>query len=435
MDGQARQHSRYSPSTMERVELCPGSDKLLERLSIPHKDTIYSIEGTKAHAVIDHGLTTGIRSAKAAHADSVLFAEDFDADFHRAVQVMLDYVYGIMDQHPDAVMSLEQYIEPPSDAAPGEVGGYCDVAIYIPSAKTLYVIDYKHGAGVVKHISRTGGSPQPWQYAAGLMFDVNKPAIDPEGLDIVVLALVQPRAFHPDGAVRELEVTPYEVFEYLERMDVAIRKAQEPNAVLIPGETQCQFCAANTDCPARMQRALAVINTTFKTVYDVTAPGIPDPATLSPEQLGYIKQMMPLLKQWMDDIDGRILEVLQAGGTVPGQKIVETQARRKWYGEPQDVAVKLAALIGCPVEDVMEYKLIGVTDAQALVVDAYKARAARGQKMKAAEAAKNAMAYLTLKQSSGNLTVVPDNDPRPAVIKGPGAFVQLGAIPAPGEAE
>lgn len=424
---------------MERKELCPGSDAMEDRVSIPRLDTIYSIEGTQAHIVLEHALKTGIRNAKEAHADSILFDMEFKPDFFRSIQMMLNYINGLMDQHADAVLYTEHRVHPPTEVVdPEEVAGYCDCAVFIPSTRTLYVPDFKHGAGVAKDIGRDSGTPQPWQYAAGFLYGADQ-LIDPQAVDTVVLAIIQPRAFHPLGPIRELEVTAYEVFEYLDRMDRAILRARDPNAKLVPGDTQCRFCPAKVECPARQQmamRAIAPPNVMFGSVMEVLAPKVPNPVDMSPEQIAYASQMLPFFKSWIKDFEERRLEIMRQGHDIPGLKVVETWPRTKWFGEAKDIGPKLAALIGCPVEDVMEYTLIPTSEAKEMVVEKFKSMAARGHKKQAAEEAAKALAFLTTKDSTGNLTVVPDTDSRPAVTKGPAMFAQLGLLPPPpGETE
>ena len=112
---------------------------------------------------------------------------------------------------------------------------------------------------------------------------------------------------------------------------------------------------------------------------------------------------------------------------------METQARRQWYGTEDEAAKKLAAMLGeTDVEKVFTKKLVPITTAEKLVVEAYKKRVGRGRKKKAAEEARQAFAYLTLKQSSGNLVLVDEDDPRPAVNRAQNTFGQIaGALPKP----
>lgn len=436
-----RTHRRYSPSKQERLHACPGSDRLLTRVPARPPST-YSIEGTKAHLILQVALENRCARASEAHRDfSILCMEELDEtsggpyrDFYFSINMALDYVYGILATHPDAIMFVETFVDPPSNVAPGEVGGYCDIAIYIPSLKLLYVIDYKHGAGVAKDAKN---NPQPLQYAAGFVFGEASP-IKGYDVDNIIVSIVQPRAFHEDGDTREHEVTPYEVYEYLETMDAAILASQAEDAPLVPedlsdpkGSRQCQFCDAAPTCPAREAKALAVVNVQFAAVRDVRAPGIPDPATMELERLEYAALHMPMLKKWMDSVEQRLFELAQQGYPLRHHKIVEAQARRRWYGDPDVIAPQLAALVGKPIDDVMVKKLIGITAAEKLVVAAYKERAAHGKKKDAAQDGKLAMAFLTLKDTSGNYTLVTNDDPRPPVDRATVAFNQVGALLLP----
>lgn len=420
-----RKHKKYSPSSMERHELCPGSGKLLERVPA-RKDSVYSVEGMKAHTVLQDALMNRVRNAREAHSDySSLCMETFNDDFFTSIQVCLDYVYELLNANPDAEMWVEEFVDPPSEAAPGETGGFCDICIWIPSVRTLIVIDYKHGAGVTK---AAVGNNQPMQYAAGFLY--GEPAfVDPAQVDRVCVAIVQPRAYHADGEIREHWVTPYEVYEYLDKMDNIIRAAQAPDAPLVPGETQCKFCAANTTCPAREARALAAVSTQFRTVHDIKAPDMPNIGALTPAELSFRGQLVPILKQWCNDIMKAIDEAQTTGIHIPGFKLVETEARRSWYGNADEIAVKLAALADKPVDTFYRPReLITITDAEALVKAAFRARAPRGGKNKASEEAGRATAYLTLRQSSGALKSVPEDDPAPAVRPKSNAFAQIAGV-------
>lgn len=424
-----RSHRRFSPSQAERFIACRGSTNLLARVPA-RPSTEWSIEGTKAHEVLQAGLENGIRDAKEAHREySTVFAEDLDDGenfFYRAVQAALDHVYGILDDYPDAVLYVERFVNPPSEVTPGETGGYCDIAIHVPSIRTLFIIDYKHGAGIAKDVK---GNPQPMQYGAGFLYEDNA-VVDPATVDMVVLTIVQPRAFHPDGIIREHEVTPYELYEYIAELDDVIEDCLKPDAPLTPddnGKTSdhCRFCDANTMCPARERKAISAVGTQFAAVTDVTRNKLPDLMTLDMERLVYISRMAPILKKFLDDVDGRIMELLRQGYSVPGKKLVEVQAKRQWWGSPEDVAAKAAALANCKPDELYTMKLLPITQVEKVIVEAFKKRVGRGKKSQAAEDARRAFAFLTTKQSSGNLTMVDADDPRPAVQNAVSAFTQI----------
>ena len=444
--GQERKHRRFSPSQSERNFLCLGSTNLLERVPA-RPSSFYALEGTNAHDVLEAALRNNVRDARVAHEDwSSLFFEPLDDgtnEFYLAVQMAIDHVYSILDEYPDAQLWIERYVDPPVDNAPGEAGGYCDIAIYVPSIRTLFIIDYKHGAGIAKDAK---DNPQIAQYGAGFLYEENA-LIDPASVDSVVLTIVQPRAFHKDGPIREHEVTPYDLWEYLESLDEMIGEAIKPDAPLNPGEDQCRFCDAATVCPAREAQALQVAGGAFKQISDVKADVLPLPQHMDVNRIGLIRAHANTLRKWLDDVDKHAEELARSGHHIPGAKLVEVQARRKYYGDDTEVARKLAALLGERDADaamaeldalfkarptlrkLFNFKLVPITSAEKMVVEAYKQRVGRGRKKKAAEEGKQSFAYLTLKQSSGNLTLVDEDDPRPAVNKAQNTFAQItGAI-------
>lgn len=416
-----RDHRAFSPSQAERISLCPGSHSLLKRVPA-HLDSEYAIEGRKAHNILETALKNKVRNAVDAHKDySTLCLEELPDSLYWAVDKALTYIYQILDLNPDAIMYVETFVDTPSEAAPGEAGGWCDVAIYLPSRRWLLVIDYKHGVGVIKDVQ---GNMQIMQYGAGFLYEADA-KVDPNSLDGVTLVVIQPRAFHADGDIREWDITPYQLYEYLAVMDKNIAAALAENAPLVPGDVQCQFCDAKVECPARTALALSAIGTQYRTVLEVTRDKLPNIEMMDMEALSRLFLLGPLLIKWVEQGMLRIEELTRMGYDIPNTKLVEIDPKRKWYGEPAQIAEKLAALIGCKPEDVYPPKLLGITDAEALLVRAWRERAAKGKKNEASYEARKAMSLLTLKEPTGRLTLVGTDDPRPAVLRGSAAFAQI----------
>lgn len=413
---EGREHREYSASKADQFFVCEGSVRQSRRA--PRRDSKYSIEGTNAHEVFEAALINGVRDAKEAHRDwSSLFFEDLDDgsnNFYLSIQSALNYVYAILDEHPDAQMWVEVFVDPPIESLPGQAGGYCDVLIFVPSIRTLFVIDYKHGAGIAKEAD----CRQVKQYAAGALYEENA-RIDVEQVDTVALTILQPRAFHRDGPEREVIVTPYEIWEYLQELDEKIAACEREDAPLVPGLEQCRFCPANVTCPARERAALAVAQSQFSQIAHVKENMLPDPKNLDMQRLGAIRFHAPMLRKWLDDCEQYAYELARQGHNVPGAKLVESQDRRKYYGDEMTVIKKIEAMLGSDVDptDLYTIKPVPLTTAEKMVVEAYKKRVGRGRKKQAAEEAKQAFAFLTLKQSSGTLTLVNDDDPRPAVTR------------------
>lgn len=447
---QERKHKKYSPSQADRTFMCTGSRALLDR--VPARPSgAFALEGTDAHTVFEAAIKYRVSNAEVAHKEYVpqLILEDLDNgynDFYRAIQEALDYVFGLLADNPDALIWVENFVNPPTPSAPGEAAGYSDCIIWLPSKRELHIIDYKHGVGVTK---RAKSNRQATQYAAGVLFEDNA-RVDPNIVEAVVLTIIQPRSFHADGEVRTYSVPVYEVWDYLQELDEKIAESEEGYGTLVPGEVQCQFCDARTLCPAREALGLNVALPGVDQIEQFAESELPHPSSLDMQRLAQIRYHAPALRKWLDDVDKHTNELARGGHVVPGAKLVETQAKRKWYGTEPEAAKRLAAMLGerkseeaidayfalvkhFPVLDKMyTQKLIPLTTAEALVVDAYKQRVGRGRKKKAAEEARQAFAFLTLKQTSGNLVLVDEDDPRPAINKAQNTFGQIaGALQIP----
>lgn len=423
-----REHRKYSPSKSERFIVCPGSVNLIERegANYTREQSEYAEEGNTAHKILEAGLRNKCTNATQSILASEYADQDFSIEFKSSINTALDYVWTIFDrineEHGDAQLFIERYVEVPSYMAPGDAGGYCDVAIYSAIGRILYIIDYKHGAGIAK---AADGNSQVKQYGAGFLFEEN-PLVDAASIDVVVLAIVQPRAYHPAGEIREARTSPEALHQYLVSLEGYIAATMDSTAPLVPGVDQCRFCEARSTCPALERAAVSLLQPTATTAHAVIADRLPDPRKLDVQRLAYIKAMEPVFKVFFNGVDSHIDELLRSGIDVPGFKLVETYARREWYGDvDKEVSPRLAALIGCKPDELYERKFITITDAEKRIVDEFKKRARRKKRKQAAETARKLFAYLTQPKSSGTLTVVASDDPRPPINK---AFATLGQL-------
>jgi hypothetical protein len=405
-----RTHAKYAASSAYRWFACPGSVKLIAKTP-KRPSSPWAQDGTDAHALLEFALRERYRTAQEA---AIMYETLYEAPTYRAdsekervdsVQTALDYVYDILDSYgDDAELILEhQAVFPTND----ECGGTNDVIIIIKPLDLMYVIDFKHGAGYGVTVEE---NKQMMIYGVMAYDGIN-------GANTTILTIIQPRAFHRGGHIREWIVPPGRLEAFIPEVGYAIMACEAEDAPLVPGEIQCRWCEANTSCPALEKQALSAVSTNFANVKDVTAI-LPTIAELPVDRLAYILQTQKLMENWYKECYLHALELAKAGYVIPGYKLVEADAKRRWpetQDEQKAVASQIMSLAGVQIDAIMPRELVGVLTAEKLLVDAYKARAEKGSKLIAAREAKQVFAAFTIKDTSGTISLVPVGDRRQAV--------------------
>ena len=368
---------------------CPGSIRLCE--GVEERPSQYAEEGTRAHELLEQ-ILKGERPG------------GVDPEMYDATRIAVDYVRSIGLGH----LLIDHQGLVPSQIAPGEVGGTVDVMIYLPLIKTLHVIDFKYGAGVAVEVK---GNKQLRVYGVqGINSDFGWI------IEKVVLTIIQPRAFHPDGPIRSEELSVAELLDFHADIETAVENCLAPAAPLVPGAEQCRWCPAASFCPAREAQALAVVGDSFGHIQEVTKEKLPVPSSLSPARLGQILAAKDLVDDWLEAVQAEAYKFAMSGGKIPGQKLVQSISKRQWSGEIWGIAGELSdASPGSTPEDYVERKLIGIIEAEKLLKPYGK---------KALEVMKT----LTTKPP-GKLQLASENDKRPAVDPASQAFKEVVQVP------
>ena len=143
-------HSKLGASGMYRWARCPGSVALVEKLALPIFTSSYAAEGSDAHALAALCLTKnhnpGFYIGKTISPEGRKFT--VTEEMAEAVQVYVDAVDAVI---PDTSGGYEVQIEKRFDLSAVHPGcfGTADAVVWHAFSKTLYVFDYKHGAGVI----------------------------------------------------------------------------------------------------------------------------------------------------------------------------------------------------------------------------------------------------------------------------------------------
>lgn len=415
-------HAEYGMSSIERWASCPRSIALCKGL--PSYDSEWSIDGTIAHAVMEFCLKEGFDTAADVQ-EVLLDGKDRHVvtdECQRAVQVMLDYVYGILRDYPDAVLSVERRVHVPSLAVPGDMWGTLDVRIYVPSIAWLWIADYKHGVGINVDVTK---SKQLRGYATASMLELANAGHPIKG---ITLAIVQPRAYSASGGVRPVDITPAELFAFHAFLEDRAYETLRLDAPLVPDlstDSYCRWCpaAGAGRCPAIEGTALAVTQATALAA--ISKDNLPDPKLLALDKMHYVLTVTKLLTGWLKAVKETAIGHMRSGQVFPGWKLVFSQARRAWHGDEMAIAQQLAVYTGKTIEEVYPRVLIGVTEAENLMIGAYRAgivqlpgetkRTYTARLNAASELARETMALLTLKQPGGGTEIVPLSDPRTAI--------------------
>lgn len=120
------------------------------------------------------------------------------------------------------------------------IAGTPDSYAIVSSDGTLYVDDLKYGYKVVEPYK----NEQISIYAGAILRKLS--AYDVV-IRKVVIGVYQPRASHPQGIYRTWNLLPEELMKFVQSIEAAGVKCQDPNAVATPGD-HCEYCPAAATC-------------------------------------------------------------------------------------------------------------------------------------------------------------------------------------------
>lgn len=314
---------------------CPGSLRISAGIEDP--GSIYAAEGTAAHELGEKCLRDGKDAADYAGEKITVGNHVFevDDDMAAAVQVYLDTVRK--EVRPGDDLAIEHKFDL-SEIVHDGMFGTNDASIFRPSTGELFVFDYKHGAG---YAVEAEANPQLLYYAVGA-------ATQKAGrrISTVTIVIVQPRAMHPAGPVRRWSAPAIALAEWMDDLKAAAIATMNPDAPLKTGPW-CKFCRAAGICPKLREEAFDAANAEFDTT----------PADMPPEVLAGILEKADLIEDWIKAVRAYAHSTLDAGGTLPGWKLVQKRAVRKWSLDDDLLAPGLAREFGLVGDELYVRKL------------------------------------------------------------------------------
>lgn len=308
-------HADAGPSSADRWIKCPASITLGRGKK--RKATVYTREGSAAHHIAELELL-GTNT-------SMLKFIEIEGERIEITQEMRDHVdlyvtLGNALRDDADIFRVEErgdlsWLYAP-EKMPEPIFGTADLVTYTAADRLLRVIDFKYGQG---HAVDPEDNPQLMIYALMML------GLFTSDLPIKIqLVVVQPRA--GGDPIRKHTMLLSELMRWCkDTLEPAIARIAAGDTTEAPGD-HCRWCARAGECSALYKNALEVAQMTFK-------PQPPAPQTLTPEQISSIMAQAELISAWISKVRLYAEETLQNGGSIPGWKLVQKRATRKWVDE------------------------------------------------------------------------------------------------------
>jgi hypothetical protein len=358
------QHSNIvGGSTAKRVMSCPGSVALVQKMP-PKPSSEHADRGTLLHDAISELLNGNENIIGSSYKTQVLTQELYDEKIAVAL-ALLDEI----DPDKSLIYEVETRVGF-GDLLPG-VFGSTDLIGRI--GKKAIVLDWKFGDGVI--VTAEENEQLMFYAAAAMRTAETKWAF--EGVDEIELIIVQP------PMVRRWVTDKARIAQFERDLVKAVKAAHHPDAAIETGD-HCRWCAAKPVCPKMTGAVDRALLTQIKQI-DV-------------DTLGQYLKNADLLEDWIKDLRGLAMQLLEKNLPVPGYKLVSKQARRKWSDESKAKAALLE--LGLKESVVVETSVMS------------PAQAEKALKKRFSELPEG-----LVKSESSGTTMAPESDPRPAILQ------------------
>jgi hypothetical protein len=350
-------HSALGASGAHRWTACPGSVRAQKNM--PDAPSSYAQEGTAGHAVAALCLTENQEAIE--YAGRTVETVEIDEELIEATQKYVDTIRQDKEVRGGKLLIETKFH---LKALHPDFFGTAD-CVRLGWDSVLSVYDAKFGRGEVVEVTRPDGRPnlQLAYYALGALNVL--PATLYDDIKEIELVVVQPRAWHKDGPVRRHRWPVADIEAVGAELVAAALVAKNPGAPLVPG-SHCKFCRAAGTCEALRNYTLEAAQLDFDDALNLPAAGtVPDPATMTPDQLAHVLNAADVFETWLTAVRARAHVVAETVG-LPGFKLVAKQARRKWEDEAKAIEV-LCFDFGVELSSIQETKLLSPAQVEKLL--------------------------------------------------------------------
>lgn len=326
-------HAKFSASGSDRWLKCPGSIRLSE--GVPEsRSSGAALEGTKAHAVLEYMINRREKRGRAAQdlkTEGVTFrgpenqpvTEDVPRSMIVHAEMALDYLESRLKEFPGSELKAETRCALPV-SEPGQFG--TADAVITDHFGRLIVVDYKYGHRPVSPVSNS----QMIYYALAVahQYDYNFKDVE--------LVILQPRAQVDGEWIRPWVTSVEHLIEWQEKFESGIQLAKSELPPLKPGD-HCGYCPAAFKCPEIGKRNLVQAGIDFD--LDSPSKAVQFPRSLD---LAKVLPALDLIEVWIKAVRDTAFDSLLRGEKIPGFKLVDKRATRKWLSA--EIASELALL-------------------------------------------------------------------------------------------
>ena len=318
-------HALLSASSSERWLNCPPSARLGERYE--DKRSEYAAEGTEAHMLGEYKLKVALGLAAEDPTEKLKYHSE---EMEDCTTGYVEYILEIIKECKEAKVLIEQRLDYSRYVKEGFGTGDCIVV----SDKTLHVVDYKHGQGVLVEAEE---NPQMMLYALGAL-EIFDGIYD---IETVKMTIYQPRREN----ISTYTVSKDSLYKWAKEVLMPIAKLAYAGEGDFKCGDWCMFCKAKHECRARADYSMELAKYDFR-----------KPPLLEDWEVEEVLTKIDMLSSWASDIKNYALQTAIRGKKWTGYKLVEGRSNRVYSDE--DLVAKKVLDAG---HDPYEHKVKGIT--------------------------------------------------------------------------
>lgn len=399
---------------------CPGSVREQAKYPEPPSGP-GAIDGTHSHTLLEHCVKADLADPMGMVGVKMKDHEGefvIDAERAKRVKVVIDYVKQKVEAlsfmfGEKATVMPERRVNPEHLLGRPDMAGTADVTIRCGTFTEI--IDLKDGMNGVE----AKDNEQLELYGLGGIADYKLPVNVEYPVKLVKLTIIQPKlALKGLPVTTSHDMTTQEVLDLIPKYVAGAAATDRPDAPLVPGDKQCRYCRA-TGCSARAAAGLAAAGVSFPVLTPVTPivadastqVAEQDPGSMTNERLVQIIEAAPLMRQMIENAEAEAQRRLEAGQSIKGLKLVNGRGSQAWTLPEDQIAEKLKGM-GLPKDAIWTTKLISPAQAKKVTWANRK-----GEQKQLTERQLKTMEQEYIAKMGGKLTVAPESDPRPAVVR------------------